>query len=601
VENVSLSKRVSETLSAILLAITLALIQTLIGGTRLVFSLPAYGLLAVIALLSLFSLRRAKPEPDQLCLWSAAAFLGYILVRAWLSPVPYLARADIYSVLGGLMVYFFIACVLVDTRARILTALFLLTVALGHVFVGAIQFRDGNNFMPLPFLQRFDYGGRASGFYACPNHLAGLLEVVGIFGLSIACWSRWPIWTKLLVGYSTAVCYAGLILTGSRGGYLSAGSSLFIFAVLSVFILSRADPSLAWKVGGAGFIAAAVIAASAVFFVHQSDYLNGRAQNVFDKTNMRLDLWRAALKQSTLQPFVGTGAGTYLFFGREFRTDRVQADPVEVHNDYLHLLAEYGALGAGCFAIFFAVHCRQGWRNFQRLGPERVTLSIRLLSNALALNIGALCSVAAYVVHSIVDFNLHVPANVLLLAFVFGLVANPGIQRNSVPAQLTIPGLLWRVALPAIGLFVAIQCVRLFPGEYFAERSRTALRDFHPIESILYALRGLSHEQENPDLYGYLGRARLAQGYQMHDPLARKSFYQAALEAFWRGRALTPRDENLALDLGFTYDALERFPEAEWMFAEARALDPRSIMVKECYEAHLKRWSKAYLQQGSMP
>src|SRR5205809_665038 len=84
--------------------------------------------------------------------------------------------------------------------------------ALLTVLVGAIQFRDGNNFMPIEFLQRVDYGRRASGFYVCPNHLAGALEVLGIFGMSIVCWSRFPVWGKLLIGYASGICYVGVLL-----------------------------------------------------------------------------------------------------------------------------------------------------------------------------------------------------------------------------------------------------------------------------------------------------------------------------------------------------------------------------------------------------
>ena len=102
----------------------------------------------------------------------------------------------------------------------------LIVVALVQVGIGAVQFRSGNNFMLIPFLQRFDYGRRASGFYVCPNHFAGLLEVIGIFCVSLVCWSRWPLWAKLLVGYAGLVCYVGLALTGSRGGYLGASVSL---------------------------------------------------------------------------------------------------------------------------------------------------------------------------------------------------------------------------------------------------------------------------------------------------------------------------------------------------------------------------------------
>src|SRR5881227_2283754 len=97
-------------LSAFVLGAALAAIQVLIGGTRLLFSLPAYGLLAIVGLLSLLSLRRRKPEGSQLCFLTTAVFFAYILARAFLSPVDYLARADIYSALAGLLVYFYVAC-----------------------------------------------------------------------------------------------------------------------------------------------------------------------------------------------------------------------------------------------------------------------------------------------------------------------------------------------------------------------------------------------------------------------------------------------------------------------------------------------------------
>lgn len=582
-----------EVFSAILLGAALVGIQVLIGGTRLLFSLPAYGLLAVIGGLALFSLRSATSRPDQLCLASSAIFFGYVIARALFSPVSYLARDDLYSVLGGLIVYIFVACLFTGTKPRYWLIVVLLGVAMVHVVIGAIQFRNGNNFMPISWLQRFDYERRASGFYICPNHLAGMLEVLGIFGLSLVCWSRWPTWAKLVVGYAVAVCYLGIALTGSRGGYLSAVASLLVFAFLSLIVLRQTSAVLFWRVGGLTFVAAVLLCLATVFLIQKSDFLTGRAQNVFEKENMRIDLWQAALQQWKLDPIVGTGSGTYRFYGRQFRTERMQVDPIQVHNDYLHLLAEYGLLGAGGFLLFLGCHLRRGWKEFQRLGPKRVGVSLRLPSDGLALNIGAIAAVVAYIVHSIFDFNLHIPANVLLLALVFGVLANAGIARGQNPPPITTSLFLWRLALPGLGVIVAIQCARLLPGEYFAERSRTALRDYHPTAAIHFALRGLGWEQNNPDLYLYLGRARMLQGESMIAPEAAASYYRAALTAFEAARSLVPRDETLVLQVAFAHDALSRFTEAEWMYDQALALDPKSIHTQKYYEAHLERWRKA--------
>ena len=302
-------------------------------------------------------------------MWSAVLFFGYITLRAAFSPLPYLARFDIYSVLAGLVVYFFVSCTLTSAKARMSILACLLAAALAHVFVGAIQFSSGNNFMPISFLQRFDYGRRASGFYVCPNHLAGLLEVLGIFGLSIVCWSRWPVWSKLLIGYATAVSYVGVILTGSRGGYLSAAASLLVFGILSLAILRAAGAKLLLRIGGAGLMAAALAITAAVFLIHQSDSLSERTKNVIDEKNVRLALWPAAIEQWKLDPLIGTGSRTYLVYGRKYRSEEMQLDPIYTHNDYLQLLSEYGIVGAATFLGFFLVHLRRGWMNARRLGP----------------------------------------------------------------------------------------------------------------------------------------------------------------------------------------------------------------------------------------
>src|SRR5438128_299832 len=121
-----------EGLCFILLVAGFVVIQVLIGGTRMVFSLPSYALVGGVGLLSVFALRRAKPTPSQVCLTATAIFFTYILVRAWFSPVPYIARADIHSVLGGLIVYFFTACLFTGARQRLFFLVILLALALGH-------------------------------------------------------------------------------------------------------------------------------------------------------------------------------------------------------------------------------------------------------------------------------------------------------------------------------------------------------------------------------------------------------------------------------------------------------------------------------------
>ena len=600
-KTVGLPSRVAEILSATLLIAAFLLIQVLIGGTRLVFSMPAYVLLALMGLLALFSLRRIKPNPDKLCLATAAIFFAYILGRAFLSPVGYMARADIYSVLGGLLVYFFVACVLTGPKPRMIVVILLIAAGIVHVGIGAIQFTEGHNFMLVPFLLRPDYGYRASGFYVCPDHLAGLLEVLGVFGLSIVCWSRWPIWAKLLVAYGTAVSYVGLALTGSRGGYLSTIASLAVFALLSLTVLARASPKLFWRIGAPFAIAAIVIWIAVSFSMRQSFYLTERTVSILgdnlsdSSAAVRMAFWQAAARQWKVQPIWGTGSGTYLYYARLFRTDELPGDPTYAHNDYLNLLAEYGLVGAAGFLIFLGFHLRRGWKNFERLGPKRVASSVSpsFLSNGLALSIGALAAVAAYLVHSIFDFNLHIPANVLLMAFVFGVLANGGTQRAGEGHRPTATVVLWRLTLPVIGVIVLIQCVRLLPAEYFAERARTIVWDQKKADAALqYALRGIETEHKNPYLYHYLSAAQIQKARLTSDAEERKSLNLAAMGQLEKAYALAPRDKTFVLALALTCDDVGSAAEADRMYDEAMATDPRSRPLRELYEAHVHKRRK---------
>lgn len=581
---------------AVLLAAGLALLQALIGGRVQLFSFPGYCLIGAAALFAVATVSRANTRADLFCLGGTAVFFGYLLLRALFSPA-YFARPDLFSVVGALAVYGLTVAVFTSSAARSVILASLLSFALVHVLVGMIQFSRGDNFMLIAFLQRADYGQRASGFYVCPNHLAGLLEVLGIFGVSLACWSRWPLWSKLLVGYGSVVCYAGVALSGSRGGYLSVMASLVAFGLLSLFVVRSARPKGWLKFGAGGLAAFAALAGVAALLIHQSGFLSQRVADIIDTKNTRIDLWQAALQQWQLQPVLGTGSGTYRFYGRQFRTQTMQSDPVDVHNDYLHLLCEYGVVGSVGFLLFFFAHARHGGRTIRVFASRIADNPVAVLSTRLALYIGALCAIAAYVVHSVVDFNLHIPANAMLLAFVFGIVANPGISRgpgSPRPFFTIVP----RVATALLAIILLIQCARLFAGEYYAERARTALRDENPTASIELANKALRHEDRNPEIFFYLGRALIASSREGDQSEERAPVYERALAAFQEAHRLAPLDGTYLLELAFTYDEMGRFAEAEQAYGLARSRDPRSLAVAQLYQAHLEAWEKVGSQQS---
>jgi Flp pilus assembly protein TadD len=85
----------------------------------------------------------------------------------------------------------------------------------------------------------------------------------------------------------------------------------------------------------------------------------------------------------------------------------------------------------------------------------------------------------------------------------------------------------------------------------------------------------------------------MLEGNAVDDPAKRAFLFQVASVAFEKGWALARQDEIFPTELAFIYDALERFPEAEWMYNEALRLDPNSVPLRQNYHAHLESWRHA--------
>ncbi len=581
------------------LALAFLASQALGGGTRLLFAFPAYAILALVGMIALLRLRGHHSRPHRQALFSAGLFASYLLARAFFSPTSWLAQLDIYSVLAGLDAYLITALVVTDGRKRMTVVALLLAGAVIQVVIGAIQFTNGDNWMPFPFLYRFGASFRASGFYASPNHLAGLLEIVGAFGLGLTFFSRWPVWAKLLAGYASVVCYIGVILSGSRGGYLSVLFSLLVFALLSLRLIRAAGPTFQFRLTIAAFALLVVAILGACLIIQKSDYLSERASRVAEK-DVRLDYWRAALQQFRLAPVFGTGSRTYLYYGRLFRSPTVQLDPVYVHNDYLQLLAEYGAAGGVLLVLLLAPHLRWGLISARRLGPRRIASSHIILSNNMALNLGALSALAACLVHSFFDFNLHVPANLLLVCFVFGILATNGVPEEQGESSRNWT-LLPRFALAALSLLLAMQIGRLAPGQWHLERARIALRGQRLAECLSESSSGLQFEKHHPELFYYLGRTRFLSADRERDAAAQTSLYGQAFEAYEKAWRMDPMNVTYSFELAVTLDALGRFSEAESHFDDARKLDPLSVPIQVYYQDHLRRWSGDVNARRSVP
>jgi len=131
------------------------------------------------------------------------------------------------------------------------------------------------------------------------------------------------------------------------------------------------------------------------------------------RASMRLDTWHIFLDH----PYLGTGLGTLQMVFPPYETLYDAKVVNHSHNDYLEALAETGIPGALCCAWFLAVLFVESIRGLKELGR----------SFGAALNLSGLVGCCGLLVHSLVDFNLHIPANALLF-FVSAHLATARLQ-----------------------------------------------------------------------------------------------------------------------------------------------------------------------------
>lgn len=586
-----------------LIAVALVAIELLRGGTRTVLALPAYAILAFAACLTVFHARRTGVSRQGIfCLVSAVVFFGYLFVRSALSSDAFLARTNLYLIGASLILYLLSAFHVTRSGLRLALVAVLLVLGLAHCGVGAVQFFEGKNYTPFDLLPRPDYGSRASGFYNSPNHLAGFLEAALLMGISVAWWSRWPTYGKILAGYAAVMCLGGLLITGSRGGYLGTSCGLLFFLLISLWIVMKRVPERRWMLLLAIGVFTLVLGLGLQKALTQSHLLEERAASMVQQEEgglrrllgVRQMMGRAALQQFLLSPALGTGAGTYLYYGRQFRARTVQRDPIYAHNDYLQLLAEYGVVGLVGLFIFLNVHLRNGWRWVNHaIAPQMHAAGVQ--SNSLALTIGAICSVVAYMAHSILDFNLQIPANALLVAFLFGLLANPEGEAHAPSlGSGRIIGLVLRFAPAGLGVWMLWVALAKLPAEVWGEKARRLLSTSQYLESAEvarnaeeYARQGAERDPGNTELHSMRGDAQVALAMSSGEPSERQRWQEESAGSFTRALKLSPQDRNIVLGLAWSLDALQRFDESEPLFQRALQLDPNAADVRWAHAAHL--------------
>lgn len=507
--------------------------------------------------------------------WVVLAFTAYAVGRYLTSDVEYVARQELLRILTYAVLFFLIVNNLHRQESTQIISFTWLGLATAISFYAVFQFATKSDNV---WGFHSGYVGRGSGTYICPNHLAGFLEMLLPLGVTYTLVGRGKALTKILVGYATLTMLAGIVVTASRAGWISAALAML---VLTLMLLSHR--SFRWPAVGllVALLAGGIVVAKKTDFFQRR--INLAMQSGQLELDTRADLWKAAVRMWQDHPWWGVGPAHYDLRFRAYRASTTQLQPERVHNDYLNLLTDWGVVGAAVVAIglgLFIFGIVSIWRKVQRDGGVFSSSQ----SDKFAFVLGATIGLIALAFHSVMDFNLHIPANAIIATTLIALLSSHyrfATERHWYslrwPTQLVIT-----LLLGASILYLGQQSFRL-------GRESLRLREAAQLKTnSLEQARALEHAYEiEPD--NYLTAQRLGDIYRGHSFLGESAHLELAQQSvrwYQLGIADNPYNNYNYTGWGMVLDFLGKHDEAAPLFFKANAVDPNGYFTSALIGRH---------------
>jgi O-antigen ligase len=312
----------------------------------------------------------------------------------------------------------FVATSVVAARGARRLAVAALAVAAFQGLYGLLVLASGHD--RIWSVPKIAYLDSATGTFVNHNHFAGFLAAtlpLGV-GVTIALARRaqrgarakggliaalGPDGSKaLLFGLGALTGVAGLLLSFSR-----AGTALGLVAIAgTAAVVLRGRPLRRFAA-----IAIVVVIAAIPLVDIGADRLFARfaiAGDDYRGSGGRLDVARDTLRMIAAFPAAGCGFGAFTWTYPAFSSPQVRLHYTHAHNDLLQLGAEGGLASIALLAVVLAAVARSGARAL-RVGSDPVVT-------------GAAFGLGALLVHGLVDFNFHIPANAAIAAMLAGIL-----------------------------------------------------------------------------------------------------------------------------------------------------------------------------------
>ncbi len=587
--------------TTILLAVILIAGPSVLGAARLWYELPLLGVIAVLLMIQAVRLLAipgagAFRHVDAIDL-SVVLFVVYALIRWQTSPTEYFSRVEVLNVIGYAILFF--TCRYGLVRREYGLALVIVLAVLGAAETGFGYYlslhSDVNHpeslwfpFGPTERLQ-LHYAPRWVGTYGCPDHYAALLVMALGAMLAIGCFSKlgWPV--RIVCCYLAAVILVAIFYSYSRGGWLAL---VGCFGALTFFALRYG--TLRWWV----LVIGLVLLSGAVTTIYKdSPTVQSRVAEIADAVHdgtvqnyFRVQLARDALHIAHDYPAFGTGPATFIFVHPRYQGPLMAYRAELTHDDYLNCLCDYGLVGFA-IAMFFV------WAVTLALF-QRVRADFRWGDRVVVAT--ALAAWCALLIHSLFDFNLHIPANAMVLFALAGLGLRR-LPREEIPRHWsTLPlaplGRWLGWGLLVFALLDAAELGRTAVSDILYEHTFATAETASSVESIQALDEALTIDPGNAQAMVLLGDLYRVRALKEKEIGERVSEGQRALEAYAKAWKANPLDDTIQARRGLTFDAMRRYSEAFFCYQVAVTAQPYDGQFWSALGNHF--WQRGLLQKA---
>lgn len=243
------------------------------------------------------------------------------------------------------------------------------------------------------------------GPYANKNHYAGLIEMLIPFALVGAARSEEQTSLRLLCAFSASVMIASVFLSGSRTGSAIVVIEALAFAFAS-FLTKKHPLRGTYSLFFVACAIAIVLWLGGQSLIEQSSVLSAPTSDA--SLINRRQLTQDSLLLVKQRPILGWGLGTFSTVYPQVASWYGDTLVNAAHDDYLQALVETGFVGFAFIVVFVVFVVIPGL--------------CRLARAPTGLRSAAFLGVAALLLHSFLDFNLHVPANAAMFFALCGFV-----------------------------------------------------------------------------------------------------------------------------------------------------------------------------------